>query len=328
MIRRSALLAAASMLSFSVAASAQDFQPALIFDMGGKFDKSFNEAAYNGAEKFKTESGIGYLEFEVTNESQREQALERMARRASVVVVVGFAFGTALETIAAKYPDGKFTIIDAAVDKPNVQSILFKEHEGSYLVGMAAALASKTGKVGFVGGMDIPLIHNFEWGYEQGAKAANPQVEITANYVGTTPAAWSDVSRAKELAFSHYDAGADVVYAAAGAAGLGVLEASKDKDKFSIGVDSNQNHLYPGNVLTSMLKRVDVAVYEAFKTAQAGSWKPGMLNLGLKEAGVDYALDDNNKAVLTPEIVAKLDEAKAKIISGEITVQDYYSKQQ
>ena len=328
MIRRSALLAAASLLSLSVTAHAQDFQPALLFDMGGKFDKSFNEAAYNGAEKFKAETGISYLEFEVTNESQRDQALERMARRASIVVVVGFAFGTSLEGVSERYPDAKFTIIDASVDKPNVQSILFKEHEGSYLVGMAAALKSQTGKIGFVGGMDIPLIHNFEWGYEQGAKAANPDIEFTANYVGTTPAAWSDATRAKELAFSHYDGGADVVYAAAGAAGLGVLEASKDKDKFSIGVDSNQNHLYPGNVLTSMLKRVDVAVYEAFKSAQDGSWQPGLLNLGLKEEGVDYALDEYNKDVLTPDIVAKLDEAKAKIISGEIQVQDYYSKQQ
>nr|WP_157505565.1 BMP family ABC transporter substrate-binding protein [Geminicoccus roseus] len=329
MIRRSALLAAASLLAFSVAAQAQeDFQPALIFDMGGKFDKSFNEAAYNGAEKFKAETGIGYLEFEVTNESQRDQALERMARRADIVVVVGFAFGTSLETLSERYPDAKFTIIDASVDKPNVQSILFKEHEGSYLVGMAAALKSQTGKIGFVGGMDIPLIHNFEYGYEQGAKAANPDIKLTSNYVGTTPAAWSDSTRAKELAFSHYDSGADVVYAAAGAAGLGVLEASKDKDEFSIGVDSNQNHLYPGHVLTSMLKRVDVAVYEAFKAAQDNSWQPGMLNLGLKEDGVDYALDENNREVLTPEIVAKLDEAKAKIIAGEIEVQDYYSTQQ
>jgi basic membrane protein A len=328
MIRRSALLAAAGLLVLSTAVRAQDFQPALIFDMGGKFDKSFNEAAYNGAEKFKAETGIDYLEFEVTNESQRDQALERMARRASIVVVVGFAFGTSLETIAERYPDAKFTIIDASVDKPNVQSVLFKEHEGSYLVGMAGALTSKTGKLGFVGGMDIPLIHNFEWGYEQGAKAAKPDIQMVANYVGTTPAAWSDSTRAKELAFSHYDSGADVVYAAAGAAGLGVLEASADRDKFSIGVDSNQNHLYPGHVLTSMLKRVDVAVYDAFKSAQDGSWKPGLRNLGLKENGVDYARDENNKDVLTPDVVARLDEAKAKIISGEIVVQDYYSKQQ
>src|SRR5690606_19262605 len=147
-------------------AHAQDFTPAVIFDMGGKFDKSFNEAAYNGAEKFKAETGTEYLEFEITNESQRDQALRRMAQRSDIVVAVGFAFTTPLETIADEFPDKKFVIIDSVVDKPNVQSVVFKEHEGSFLVGMAAALASKTGKVGFVGGMDIPLIRNFEFGYE------------------------------------------------------------------------------------------------------------------------------------------------------------------
>jgi basic membrane protein A len=160
---------AALLLGGSAAASAQDFTPAIIFDMGGKFDKSFNEAAYHGAEAFKDETGIEYLEFEVTNESQRDQALRRMARRgADVVVAVGFSFATPLETVAKEYPDTKFVIIDSVVDAPNVQSVVFKEHEGSFLVGMAAALASKTGKVGFVGGMDIPLIHNFAKGYEQG----------------------------------------------------------------------------------------------------------------------------------------------------------------
>ena len=328
MIRRAALLAAASLLAFAATASAQDFKPALIFDLGGKFDKSFNEAAYNGAEKFKKETGIDYLQFEVTSESQRDQALERMAKRASIVVVVGFAFGTALETISERYPDAKFVIIDAAVDKPNVQSVMFKEHEGSYLVGMAAALKSQTGKVAFVGGMDIPLIHNFEWGYEQGAKAANPDVEVDANYVGTTPAAWTDATRAKELAYSHYDSGADVVYAAAGASGLGVLEASQDRGKYSIGVDSNQDYLYPGHVLTSMLKRVDVAVYKAFMSAKDGTWQPGQQDLGLKEDGVDYATDQYNQDILTKEITAKLNDAKAKIISGDIKVQSYYDKSQ
>lgn len=317
---------AAAMLAGS--AGAADFQPAIIFDLGGKFDKSFNEAAYNGAERFKAESGIPYLEFEVTNESQRDQALRRMIQRgASIIVAVGFGYATPLEAIAAEAPDTKFAIIDSVVDKPNVQSIVFKEHEGSFLVGMAAALASKTGKVGFVGGMDIPLIRNFAYGYEQGVKHVNPDAEVIVNYTGTTPAAWNDPARGGELAIGQFDQGADVVYAAAGGTGLGVLQAAADKGKLSIGVDSNQNYLHPGSVLTSMLKRVDNAVYNAFKSAQDGSWQPGVLNLGLAEDGVGYALDDNNKAVLTPDMVAKLDAAKAEIIAGTLKVQDYYSTQ-
>jgi basic membrane protein A and related proteins len=309
-------------------ALAQDFTPALIFDMGGKFDKSFNEAAYNGAERFKEESGIEYLEFEVTNESQRDQALRRMARRgANVVIAVGFSFATPLEEIAKEYPDTKFVIIDGVVEQPNVQSVVFKEHEGSFLVGMAAAMASQTGKVGFVGGMDIPLIRNFAHGYQQGVKHVSPDAEIFVNMTGTTPAAWNDPAKGAELAQSQFDRGADVVYAAAGGTGLGVLQAAADSGKFSIGVDSNQNYLHPGSVLTSMLKRVDVAVYNAFKSAQEGNLETGVKNLGLAEEGVGYALDEHNRDLITPEIEAKLEEAKQKIISGEIEVTDYYSTQ-
>ncbi len=309
-------------------ASAQDFTPAVIFDMGGKFDKSFNEAAYNGAERFKQEAGIEYLEFEVTNESQRDQALRRMARRgANVVIAVGFSFATPLEQIAKEFPDTKFVIIDGVVEQPNVQSVVFKEHEGSFLVGMAAAMASKTGKVGFVGGMDIPLIRNFAHGYQQGVKYINPDAEVFVNMTGTTPAAWNDPAKGAELAQSQFDRGADVVYAAAGGTGLGVLQAAADSGKLSIGVDSNQNYLHPGSVLTSMLKRVDVAVYNAFKDAKEGTLKTGTQNLGLAEEGVGYAIDDNNRALITPEMEAKLEDAKAKIIGGELKVTDYYSTQ-
>ena len=315
-------LAAVGLLAVG-AAQAQDFKPAVIFDMGGKFDKSFNEAAYNGAEKFKDETGTDYLEFEITNESQRDQALRRMAQRADIVVAVGFAFSTPLETVAAEFPDKKFVIIDSVVEKPNVESVVFKEHEGSFLVGMAAALASKTGKVGFVGGMDIPLIRNFEFGYEQGVKHVNPDAEVIVNYTGTTPAAWNDPARGGELAIGQFGQGADVVYAAAGATGLGVLQAAADKGKLSIGVDSNQNYLHPGSVLTSMMKRVDVAVHDAFAKAKDGSWQAGTQALGLKEQGVDYALDDNNRAVLPPDMQAKIDEAKKSIIDGTLVVKPY-----
>jgi basic membrane protein A len=320
--------AALALLAGVGGASAQDFQPAVIFDMGGKFDKSFNEAAYNGAEKFKSETGISYLEFEVTQEAQREQAMERMAGRgAKIVVVVGFQNATPLEKIAKDYPDTKFTIIDSVVDLPNVQSVTFKEHEGSFLVGMAAVMASKTGKVGFVGGMDIPLIRNFQFGYEQGVKHASGSASVLANYTGTTPAAWNDPARGGELAIGQFDQGADVVYAAAGATGLGVLQAAADKGKLSIGVDSNQNHLHPGSVLTSMLKRVDVAVYKAFKGAQDGSWQAGAQSLGLKEDGVGYALDENNRQLITADMEKKLEETKAAIIAGQLEVKDYYSTQ-
>ena len=325
---RTILATALTSTFIATAAFAEDFVPAVIFDMGGKFDKSFNEAAYNGAERFKEETGIEYLEFEVTQEAQREQALDRMLRKgANIVVVVGFQNETPLTAIAPENPDAKFTIIDAVVDQPNVQSVTFKEHEGSFLVGMAAALASDTNKVGFVGGMDIPLIRNFAYGYEQGAKHVSDDAEVMVNMTGTTPAAWNDPARGAELAISQFDRGADVVYAAAGATGTGVLQAAADQGKYSIGVDSNQNHLHPGSVLTSMLKRVDVAVYNALKGAQDGTWKAGARSLGLAEDGVGYSLDENNREAITPEIEAALEEAKAGIIAGDIVVEDYYSTQ-
>jgi basic membrane protein A len=305
-------------------AVAQEFSPAVVFDMGGKFDKSFNEAAYAGAERFKKETGIAYREFEVTNEAQREQALRNMARRgAHVVVGIGFAQASGLEKVAREFPGTKFAIIDAVVELPNVQSIVFKEHEGSFLVGMAAAMASKTGKVGFVGGMDIPLIRKFALGYEEGARHVNPKIEIFQNMTGTTPAAWNDPTRGGELARSQFDRGADVVYAAAGATGLGVLQAAKDKGRLAIGVDSNQNHLHPGTVLTSMVKRVDLAVYGAFKTAREGSWRPGLQVLGVAEGGVGYALDQHNRSLVTPEMEQRLNQARADIIAGKLKVTEY-----
>jgi basic membrane protein A len=328
-MRRSlfATFAAATLLVAGVA-TASEFTPAIIFDMGGKFDKSFNEAAYGGAERFKDETGIEYLEFEITNESQRDQALRRMARRdASVVIAVGFSFSTPLEEVAKEFPDTQFVIIDSVVEQPNVQSVVFKEHEGSFLVGMAAALASETGKVGFVGGMDIPLIRNFAHGYEQGVMYVNGDAEVFINMTGTTPAAWNDPAKGAELAQSQFDRGADVVYAAAGGTGLGVLQAAADAGKLSIGVDSNQNYLHPGSVLTSMLKRVDVAVYSAFKGGMDGTLEMGLHSLGLGEDGVGYALDENNRELISAEMEATLEEAKAKIIAGEIEVTDYYSTQ-
>ncbi len=319
--------AAAALLAATGVAKAEDFKPAIIFDMGGKFDKSFNEAGYNGAEAFKKETGIEYMEFEVTQVSQREQAMKRMARKdASIIVAMGFAQANAVEKAAKANPDKKFTIIDMVVDLPNVQSIIFKEHEGSFLVGMAAAMKSQTGKVGFIGGMDIPLIRKFALGYEEGAKYANKDVEVFQNMTGTTPAAWNDPTKGGELAKSQFDRGADVVFAAAGGTGTGVYQAAKDNGKFAIGVDSNQNYLHPGTMLTSMTKRVDVAVQEAFMSAKDGTWQPGIKVLGLKEEGVGFAVDEHNKDLITPEMTAKLEQARADIIAGKIKVTDYMSK--
>ncbi len=293
--------------------------PAIVYDMGGKFDKSFNEAAYNGMEKWKKESGKNYLEFEISNESQREQAVRRMAEKgASPIIAIGFSQASSIEKVAKEFPKLQFAIVDDVVKVPNVQSVVFKEHEGSFLVGAMAAIASKTGKVGFVGGMDIPLIRKFECGYVQGAKYINPKAEFIANMTGTTGAAWNDPARGGELAKAQFAKGVDVVFAAAGGTGNGVYQAAKDMGKLAIGVDSNQNHLQPGTMLTSMLKRVDVAVYNVIK-----NHKSGLTVLGLKEGGVDYALDKNNEKLVTAEMKKKVEAAKADIIAGKIKVADY-----
>jgi basic membrane protein A len=312
------------MVGVAASAPAQDFAPAIVFDMGGKFDKSFNEAAYNGAERFKKETGIAYREFEVTSEAQRDQALRNLARRgATVIVAVGFAQAVPVDGAAKEFPNVKFNIIDSVVNLPNVQSFIFKEQEGSFLAGMMAASASKTGKVGFVGGMDIPLIRAFGCGYAQGARFVNPRVEIIQNMTGTTPAAWRDPTRGGELARAQFDRGVDIVYAAAGGTGLGVLQAAKDQGKLSIGVDSNQNHLHPGSVLTSMIKRVDVAVYEAFKAAKENRWQAGLRNLGLKEEGVGVAIDEHNRRLVSAEMEAAVRKANDDIVAGRIAVVDY-----
>jgi len=323
-----AALAGVALSAVAAFAQSQPIKPAIVYDKGGKFDKSFNEGVFIGAEKFKKETNVDFRDFEPTNDAQIEQALRRFARDGhSPIIAVGFSQATALQKVAAEFPNLKFTIIDMVVELPNVQSVVFKEHEGSYLVGLLAAMASKSGKVGFVGGMDIPLIRKFACGYVQGVKAGKADAEIFQNMTGSTPAAWNDPVKGGELAKSQIDRGADVVYHAAGGTGIGVLRAVADAGKLGIGVDSNQNALHPGKVLTSMLKRVDIAAYNSFKAAQDGSWKPGVSVLGLKEDGIDWALDDNNKALITPEMKAAADKAKADMIAGTVKVHDYMSDQ-
>lgn len=301
-------------------------EPAVIYDMGGKFDKSFNQSAYVGADRYMKETGTKYREFEPTNDAQREQAIRRLAKRgADPIVAIGFSQASAVETVAKEYPKTKFAIIDMVVNLPNVQSIVFKEHEGSFLVGALAALASKSGKVGFVGGMDIPLIRRFACGYVQGVKHVNGGATVYQNMTGSTPAAWNDPGKGSELAKSQFDRGADVVYAAAGGTGVGVYQAAKDNGKLAIGVDSNQNYLHPGTMLTSMVKRVDVAVYNAFKGASDGSWKPGVQVLGLAQGGVGWALDEHNKALVSDSMRTQVEQLKSDIVTGKIAVHDYMS---
>lgn len=315
-------LAVSSVLVSSLAAA--DFMPGIVYDFGGKFDRSFNQSASEGAERFKKDTGIAFREFEITNAGQREQMMAQLAKRgASVIVAVGFTQASAVEKVAKQFPNVKFTLIDGIVELPNVQSVNFREQESSFLCGMAAALASKTGRIGFVGGMDIPLIRKFALGYAEGAKYVNPKIEIFENMTGTTPAAWGDPTKGAELAKSQFGRGADVIFHAAGATGIGVMQAAKDAGKLSIGCDSNQDYLHPGSVLTSALKRVDVAVYKAFNDAKSGTWKAGKLELGLAEDGVGYSIDEHNRKLITPEMETKLNQAKADIISGKIKVSEY-----
>jgi len=316
------LLGATAVLAVSTGVALAE--PAIIYDLGGKFDKSFNEAAFAGATRWATETGGTFKELEMQSEAQREQALRRLAESgANPVVMTGFAFGDVLAQVAPDFPDTKFAIIDMVVDQPNVKSVVFAEHEGSYLVGMLAGMASKSGTVGFIGGMDIPLIRKFGCGYAQGVLAANPAATVILNMTGSDPSAWNNPVKGGELAKSQKSQGADVIYAAAGGTGIGVLQAAADEGILSIGVDSNQNYLHPGQVLTSMLKRVDVAVYNAFK--EGTDLVPGFNNLDLKADGVGYALDDNNAALITPEMKAAVDAAAEKIKSGELVVHDYMS---
>ncbi|MEM9062160.1 MAG: BMP family ABC transporter substrate-binding protein [Pseudomonadota bacterium] len=319
--------AAAALIATTSALADGHFKPAVVFDMGGKFDKSFNEGVWNGVKKFMDETGVEVMEFEVTNETQREQAMRRMVQRgATLVLGVGFAQADAIAAVAADNPEVQFSIIDVSwLDAPNLRQYAFKEHEGSYMVGVAAALASESGKVGFVGGMDIPLIRKFACGYVQGVKSVNADIEVFQNMTGTTPTAWNDPAKGSELTRGQIDRGADVVYHAAGGTGAGVIQAAADAGKLAIGVDSNQNGMAPGSVLTSMLKRVDVAAYETMKDSMDGNFTAGVKILGAAEGGVDWALDENNAKLVDDDMKAAVEAARAGIVSGDIQVHDYFS---
>jgi basic membrane protein A len=315
-------------LAMSLQSALAEFKVGLVLDRGGKDDKSFNASAYQGATEAKKKLGI-YLKYvEASDDNAFEPLMRAFAEKDfDLIIGIGFAQKEAIQKIAAQFPQKHFAIVDAQVDAPNVRSLMFEEHEGAYIIGAIAALTSKTGKIGFVGGMDVPLIRRFEMGYEAGAKKINPHITVLANFCGVTSAAWNNPPKGKELALAQYDSGADIIFAAAGASGLGVFDAAEERRKFAIGVDSNQDWVKPGFILTSMLKRVDLAVFKVIQEAQAGNFTAGVKRFGLADKGVDYSVDQYNEKILTKSVRKRADELKAEIISGKIVVPDYYKKQ-
>ncbi len=307
--------------------AAEPLKVGLVLDRGGKDDKSFNTSAYEGAMRAKTKLGIALKYVEATDDNAFEPLMRRFAQSDyGLIIGIGFAQKEAITKAAAQFPKVHFAIVDAVVEAPNVRALMFQEHEGAYVIGAIAALTSKSGKVGFVGGMDIPLIRRFDLAYEAGAKHVNPNITVLHNFVGLTSEAWNNPPKGKELGLAQYEAGADVVFAAAGASGLGVFDAAEEKKFYVIGVDANQNWVKPGRVLTSMLKRVDEAVYTVIAEAKDGKFKGGVEYFGLANKGVDYAVDKYNEAILPESIRKKADDLKAEIIAGKIDVPDYYKK--
>ncbi|MEK2689786.1 BMP family lipoprotein [Bdellovibrio sp. GT3] len=314
------------LLSISTTAFA-NIKVGLVLDKGGKDDKSFNSAAYMGATKAEKDLKIELKYVEATDTNAIENLHRNFARKNyDLIIGVGFAQTDAVKKVSAQFPKIKFAIVDGEVTAANVRSLMFEEHEGSFLVGALAAMASKSGSVGFVGGMDIPLIRRFAMGYDAGAKFINPKIKISENYVGVTGEAWNNPAKSKELALAQYGKGVDVIFVAAGASNTGVFDAAEEKKKFAIGVDSNQNWMKPGTILTSMMKAVDVAVYETIKETKDGKFKGEIARFGLKNSGVDYTLDKYNEKLITPEMKKKVDDIKKKIIAGQIQVPDYYKK--
>ncbi len=310
----------------------------IVFDIGGKNDRSFNAAAWEGVQRAEKNFDIVLRDVEPGNPTSIEPAMRAFAEKDfDLIVGVGFAQGPIMQKVARDYPNIKFAIVDGVIfeedgktPKKNVASLVFREHEGSYLVGMIAAEKSKTNTLGFVGGMDIPLIHRFATGYEEGAKAVNPDIQVIQNYVGVTDHAWNNPGKGKELALAQIEKGADVIFTAAGNSGLGafdaVEQAGKDNEgnarRYVIGVDSNQNGVKPGFVLTSMVKRVDNAVYDVVKQIKAGKFEGGFHVFGLDKDGVAYAMDEHNKALIPETVIERVEDAKKKIVAGEIKVTD------
>ena len=301
-------------------------QVGMVFDIGGKGDKSFNDSAYRGLLLAADELGVTFTEFEPGQDADRETGLRKLAQSGyDLIIGVGFLFSDAIRSVAADYPEAKFACVDYDVRPdeelpPNLAGLTFREEEGSFLVGVLAGNFTKTDRIGFIGGMDIPLIHRFEAGYLAGAAYANPRVSTTVAYAGSTPQAFADPAKGKELALLQYGRGVDIIYHASGSTGNGVIEAAKETGLYAIGVDSNQNYMAPGRVLTSMVKRVDNAVYMTVKAVVEGTFEGGVREFGLADNGIGYAVDQYNEALLDEGMIALVEEARAAIIAGEISV--------
>src|SRR6188474_3714270 len=300
----------------------------IVFDIGGKDDRSFNAAAWQGVQRAAKDLPIVLRDIEPGTPNAIEPAMRAFAERNfDLIIGVGFAQAPIMEQVAKDYPNIQFAIIDGVSQLPNVASLVFKEHEGSYLVGILAAMTSKTGTLGFLGGMDIGLIHRFGKGFEQGAKSVNPNINVIANYVGVTDAAWNNPGKGKELSLAQISKGADVIFTAAGNSGLGAFDAVEQAgvtdgrpNRYVIGVDSNQNGVKPGFVLTSMVKRVDTAVYDIVQQVVEGKFHGGFHVFGLESDGVGFAMDDFNRPLVSPEALRRADTARQQIIGGQIAV--------
>jgi basic membrane protein A len=302
------------------------FPVGLVFDIGGRGDKSFNDAAYAGLERARRDLGVTFTTLETNEGSDREAQLRQLAAGdAKLVFGVGFLFTDDIKALAREFPDKKFACVDYTVTPgdtlpPNLVALKFREEEGSFLVGALAGLLTKSGKVGFVGGMEIPLIRKFQAGYVAGVKAVNPRAQVLVKYAGTTGSAFRDPTKGKELALAEYQAGADIIFHASGSTGLGVFEAARELGRLAIGVDSDQYDEAPGAILTSMVKRVDTAVFDTIRELKAGRWSGGVHDFGLAERGVTWVYDDRNKALVPDAVKARVDSLQAAIVAGTLRV--------
>jgi basic membrane protein A len=327
-VSATAAVFAVSALTSGVAEAA--IKVGMVLDRGGKDDKSFNASAFKGLSEAKEKLGIQMKVVEAPDDNSYEPALRSFAQKDfDLIIGIGIAQAEAVKKVADAFPTKKFAIVDAEVVAPNVKALLFQEHEGAYLAGALAAMKSQSGKLGFIGGMDIPLIRRFQMGYEAGAKKVNPKAQVVSNYVGVTSQAWNNPPKGKELAIAQYDGGADVIFAAAGASGAGMFDAVEERSKagsprFAVGVDSNQNWVKPGLVLTSMLKRVDVAVKSTVEAVNEGKFSGGIQRFGLQDKGIDLAMDEHNASIVSADMKKKLEALKKDILSGKIKVPDYY----
>ncbi|HET9426226.1 MAG TPA: BMP family ABC transporter substrate-binding protein [Gemmatimonadaceae bacterium] len=303
----------------------------IVFDVGGRGDKSFNDGAYAGAMRAKHELGATVQYIEPGESSDREAGLRLLAAEGmDLVAGVGFIFTDDLNLLAREYPDVRFAGVDYAISTdaqgnpipppPNVAALRFREEEGSFLVGAIAGLVTKTKTVGFVGGMNVPLINKFDAGYSAGVRQVCPDCRIITQYAGVTPDAFRNPGKGKEMALSQYQQGADIIYHASGSTGLGVFEAARSTGKLAIGVDADQYAEAPGFILTSMVKRIDVALFEAAKRVKEGKFTGGIYDFGLAQDGVAYVYDENNKALIPDAVRQRVEALKQEVIAGRITV--------